>query len=306
MKLQLHAKVVNFIPYIMALKNWPKAVMFRYGLLKSVLLKFRSGMTYYVNQNNKFAGLQLVLFAGKHGVHLDNKRKDKYTWILNEKRQIIKLPNDMRFYLCGFDSDIMAETFIYDIHFVDFDLRDKIIIEGGAYIGDTALYYADKGAIVYSFEPDKTNYNAFIKNLKLNQKLAKRITASNLALGKEGVVEFPENFWGGGSTFSSTKKTQKIQSVSLSTILKRHNIKKPYLLHLDIKGGEFEIIKSRDLSLFDRCRIEYTTNYEGKYIGNVDKLINELKKKGFNNIRIFKHNYGFYSLNEHGTIDACK
>jgi hypothetical protein len=37
----------------------------------------------------------------------------------------------MRFYLYSVDPLIFSETFIHDIHFVGFDLKDKVVIDIG-------------------------------------------------------------------------------------------------------------------------------------------------------------------------------
>ena len=57
-----------------------------------------------------------------------------------------------------FDPLIFSETFLADIHFSNFDLKNKIVIQAGGFIGDTALYYSSRGAKVFSFEPDINSY----------------------------------------------------------------------------------------------------------------------------------------------------
>jgi len=196
-----------------------------------------------------------------------------------------------------------------DIHFSNFDLNNKIVIQAGGFIGDTALYYASRGAIIYSFEPDFNSYNLALENLKLNPELSEKIIMKNYAIGNDGEIDYPLD--PNGSEHSSAydlenKKTVRVKSVSLSSILKEFSIEAPFLLDLDIKGKEFEIINDEGISKFEMVRIEYTTCIGNKVIGNRDDIIKRLRDYGFNKIRIFKHNELVYDLNVHGTIEAVK
>ena len=174
-------------------------------------------------------------------------------------------------------------------------------------MGETALYYAKKGAIVYAFEPNPDCYRIASLNLKLNPELAKNIILENYAIGEDGYVEFPNiKCNGAASVYSNIKDKVKVRSVSISTILKEFKINNPDILDIDIKGNEFKVIYDRSLEKFKIIRIEYITEIEGKKFGSVDDIINKLKEYGFNKIRIYKHNEGKYDLSEHGTIYAAK
>ncbi|MFP3167300.1 MAG: FkbM family methyltransferase [Candidatus Nanopusillus sp.] len=196
---------------------------------------------------------------------------------------------------------------MYDSHFVDFDLTGKIVIHAGAYVGETALYYANRGAIVYAFEPNPDCYRIASLNLKLNPELAKNIVLENYAIGEDSYVEFPNiKCNGGASVYSNIKDKVKVRSMSISTILKEFKINNPDILDIDIKGEEFKVINDRSLEKFKIIRIEYITEIEGKKLGSVDDIINKLREYGFNKIRIYKHNELEYDLSKHGTIYAVK
>lgn len=268
----------------------------------------RNGFVLNFDKTNYYNVKSLFYFSLLHGVLLSNKNKRGY-W--NYKNNVISTPQGIKFDIKSFDELIFAETFLHDIHFSDFNLRNKIVIQAGGFTGDTALYYAYRGAKVYSFEPDPNSCNLAILNLKLNNsKLRKKVVFQNLAIGKDEIVEFPinTNVNSGGSSIYKTEKnrTVKIRSVSIKTILKEFKIKKPYLLDLDIKGSEFNVINEKALSKFEMVRIEYSTKIGNKKLGTRDYIIKQLKQLGFKNIRIYKHNYGSYDLFEHGTIEAKK
>jgi hypothetical protein len=118
----------------------------------------------------------------------DPKDTCEYCWRVDWQNKILILPNGLRFYLYSLDM-VFSETFIHDIHFVGFDLKDKIIVDIGAFVGDTALYYANLGAIVYSYEPHPVNFYWLKKNIELNPNLKDRIKIFNEAVGKDEEVE---------------------------------------------------------------------------------------------------------------------
>jgi len=269
--------------------------------LKRGKIKFPNNFSITINKNNFIDILQLYKFSLIYGVNINDR------WKVNEHDYTITTPCGLKFSLEGFDALIFTETFLYDSHFIDFDLTGKIVIHAGAYVGETALYYAKKGAIVYAFEPNPDCYRIASLNLKLNPELAKNIILENYAIGEDGYVEFPNiKCNGGASVYSNIENKVKVRSVSISTILKEFKINNPDILDIDIKGGEFKVIYDRSLEKFKIIRIEYITEIGGKKLGSVDDIINKLKEYGFNKIRIYKHNEMGYDLSEHGTIYAVK
>lgn len=222
---------------------------------------------------------------------------------------IISIPNGIKFRINNFDGVIFTETFLTDIHFSVFDLTNKIVIQAGGFTGDTALYYANRGAKIYSFEPDINSYSLGVENIRLNPDISKNITFENAAIGEDGEVLFPINSIGsGGSSLYTTYIQDKvrIKSLSLSTILSKYNIANPFLLDLDIKGKEFDVINDENISKFEMVRIEYSTKIGEIKLGNRDFIVEKLLEYGFNRIRIFKHNDLPFDLWEHGTIEATK
>lgn len=250
----------------------------------------------------------IAIFAINEGVKFGPK---KGQWKIDQESGIIETPQKLRFHISGLEPTIFGETFLYDVHFAGFDLKDKVVVEAGAFIGDTALYYASMGATVYSFEPDLESFQLAKRNLALNEPLSRRIQLYNYALGKDGEVDFPVNpsGSGGSSIHLAASAYRRVRSVSLKTVLEEFNIEKPYLLHLDVKGEEFTIIEESDLSRFERVRIEYSPYLVPKTrkdFRDLDFLMRRLAESGFVHTRIYKHNSGRYDLHNHGTIDASK
>lgn len=281
----------------------------KHGLrnLISILMKrgkviFPNGLVININSQN-FRDITLLLhFSAKYGAEIG---KD---WKVDLESYTITSPDGIRFSIRGFNPLIFAETFLYDIHFIDFDLKGRTVIHAGAYVGETALYYAKKGAIVYAFEPQLDCYNIAKYNLELNPELSKNVILKNWAIGPDGEVEFPNTQCSGGvGIYSSSPQKIKVRSVSISIILKEFKIVNPDILDLDIKGAEYQIIHDRSLEKFKVIRIEYSTLIiHSKKVGEVNDIISKLREYGFNKVRIYKHNERLYSLSTHGTILASK
>ena len=277
-------------------------------LRRSGTLELTDGTKLPFRPENKSAALKLALFALDNGVRFG---RSAGTWRVDPEVRVIETPAGLRFLAESFDPTIFAETFLYDVHFVDFDLRDKVVVEGGAFVGDTALYYAQQGATVYSFEPDPRSFELARRNLELNPELGRSVTLTNWALGRDGEVDFPVAAGGGGSVSSRTTGAGRVRvrSAGIGTILDAFHIARPYLLHLDIKGEEFAVVADDRLASFERLRIEYSP-YLGPRTGiggrSLEGLLGRLTQLGFEEIRVFKHNHLRYDLRNHGTIDARK
>jgi FkbM family methyltransferase len=294
---------INFILEIeniaRTFENFSDAVLYFAGIKDKAKLKFRSGLT--VDSSKETKKLAYALYELYKSVPLkDAKENCEYCWRVDWQNKIIILPNDLRFYLYSVDPLIFSETFIHDIHFVGFDLKDKVIVGIGAFVGDTALYYANLGAIVYAYEPHPVNFYWLKKNIKLNPNLKDRIKIFNEAVGENEEIEISigRNINGGFSIYGQVKgKALKVKSVSLRKILEEND-----LMKTDCKGCEYYIIEDDAISKFEKVKIEYTGFNRPK----VDYIINKLKSKGFSKFRIYKHNWGIYHLPDHGTIYAEK
>jgi FkbM family methyltransferase len=299
---------INFILEIeniaRTFENLSDSVLYFAGIKDKAKLKFRSGLI--IDANNETKWLVHVLYELYKSVPLKNAKENcEYCWRVDWQNKILILPNGLRFYFYSVDPLIFSETFIHDIHFVGFDLKDKVIVDVGAFVGDTALYYANFGAIVYAYEPHPVNFYWLKKNIELNPHLKDRIKIFNEAVGKNEEIEISigRNINGGFSIYGQVKgKALKVKSVSLRKILEENDLNHPYLLKTDCKGCEYYIIEDDAISKFEKVKIEYTGFNRPK----VDYIINKLKSKGFSKFRIYKHNWGIYHLSEHGTIYAEK
>ena len=204
-------------------------------------------------------------------------------------KKIVETHEGIKFYLDSIHPhNSIVETFIDRYHQINSSERfdDKIVLDVGAECGDTALFYANLGAKVYSFEPIKENFNDLKKNLELNPLLEKNIIAINAGIGKDETLNFfkdpiSPNL---GASFVYNKRDnaiiEHVEGMSLDTVLEKFEINEVELLKLDCKGCEF-FLSDSVLQKIKRIKIEYGGFHKSK---NAMDLIQQLKKAGFTSI----------------------
>jgi FkbM family methyltransferase len=232
--------------------------------------------------------------------------------ILKDGRGFLRMPDGI---IVSSDIDIVGtivviQTWLYDIYFLGFDLTDWLIVDVGAYIGDTPLYYAKRGALVVAVEPLPSNYEVMLRNLELNSDLKHRVIPVNAAIsGRDGFVEFSysrfidvdASIYGGG------RFKVRVRSMRLSTLIKEITSMgldldrfKVRVLKMDCNGCEYDVINEVDvLRLFDIVKI--------KYHGGYHELKSTLEKLGFT-CRVWAHNEIALraGLDRHGMITCAK
>jgi FkbM family methyltransferase len=157
------------------------------------------------------------------------------------------------------------------------NVRNKKVVDIGANVGDTAIYFAKEGAIhVYAYEPYPFLFNKARKNVR-NSGYSTKITLNNAAvLDREGTLRIREDYKADGGTDLKKFETGKlIQLITLSSIITKTNISNG-VLKLDCEGSEYQILlraKISDLRKFDQIALEYHYGYLN--------LKNKLEEAGF-------------------------
>jgi FkbM family methyltransferase len=156
------------------------------------------------------------------------------------------------------------------------DVKGHIVVDVGANIGDSAIYFAIKGAEhVYAFEPFPYSCKIAEHNVKLND-LTERITVVNEGCGRKELVNIDETFENiGSSTIIESESGKKIAISSLSDVITNYNIKDG-LLKIDCEGCEYPFLlnsNNENIRAFQRIIVEYHQGYRN--------LERKLKNAGF-------------------------
>ncbi|CAC9541828.1 hypothetical protein [uncultured Gammaproteobacteria bacterium] len=161
----------------------------------------------------------------------------------------------------------------------------KVILDIGANIGATTIYYANRfpDAKIFSFEPLLENY----KILEKNTKNLKNVSIFNYGLGKSDgffdiyLTDDEENFGGATMHNLNTTEGKSIQSCEVrrvETTLKSLNISSIDLIKIDTEGAEFDILMN-----FPYDVISNTKWITGELHGNQDfELLAYIENIGFN------------------------
>ena len=177
--------------------------------------------------------------------------------------------------------DVVFETFIRKEYKNIGYAENKTLIDVGANVGDTAIYFANKGYTVYAFEPLPNVCDIALKNISLNPQIKDKIKFINKACScKNGFITLnydDEETSVFTSEFIKAKKTIEVETITIEDILEEYNIE-PCILKIDCEGCEVGIIQNTDLSMFDEIIFEFHT-FLTKF--NEKKLIALLEKQGF-------------------------
>lgn len=145
-------------------------------------------------------------------------------------------------------------------------VRDKEVIDIGANIGDTSIYFALRGAKkVIALEPAPKNFQSAKKNVELNGLSNKVELIMAGCSGKEGSISVSKDKSGVMYSLEQDEQNEiKVPLKTLEEILKSVNTR-PCILKIDCEGCEYETVLSatkETLSNFSHIQIEYHFGYK--------------------------------------------
>jgi len=179
-----------------------------------------------------------------------------------------------------------------------FPVKDQTVLDVGANIGDSSIYFALKGAKkIIAIEPFPANYELAKKNIELNN--LQKIIDIDLAgcSNKPGFITVDNKKSGGGASLTSASTGTKIPLFSLKNILEQNNLNSA-VLKMDCEGCEYDSILNADdeiLKKFSTIIIEYHYGYQN--------LVEKLENCGF---QVKKTSPMYYSNYHIGYIYATK
>jgi len=139
-------------------------------------------------------------------------------------------------------------------------VKDKVVVDVGAFVGDSAIYFALKGAKrVIAIEPHLGAYAEMLENIRLNN-LEGVIVPLNAGLaskpGKIRVERVNEETIG---TFHRFSEAGEVDAVTLGEIVERYGIGEGAVLKMDCEGCEYDVILNdyEHVRLFDEILFEY-------------------------------------------------
>ena len=126
-----------------------------------------------------------------------------------------------------------------------------VVIDGGGYWGDTALYFAQivgpAGRVVsYEFEP--SNLEALYYNLSLNPQLAHRVDVVPSALWDRAGEEVNVHPFGPGTSITSDGEA-RAPTDTIDALVARGDVDRVDFIKLDIEGAELRALRGAEATL---------------------------------------------------------
>jgi FkbM family methyltransferase len=260
LRVQVSILTEGLLTSIKVFNNWGDVVLFKLGLLKNLNLRLRDGRKVIIEGRSEYAKKFPPLLCegkalrekshikfGRYKVRVGNaefsySNKEEYLTVLMQ----------------------INEVFL-DKAYAWLSVRNKNVIDIGANIGDTAIYFALNGAKkVYSLEPYPYSFNILQKNLKANA-LTGKVTAINAGIGeKDGLIKIKQTYRNyGGDDLKHFRNGKKIPIMCLKSLLNTYEIDDA-VLKMDCEGGEYSSILTstrETLRKFSQIQMEYHYGY---------------------------------------------
>jgi FkbM family methyltransferase len=189
------------------------------------------------------------------------------------------------------DFDILNEIVLSKTYFQHnfANLNDSsLVMDFGGQAGSFAVYMAyTTGATVYTFEPEKENYQLLLENVRLNG-LEGRVFAANKAIS---LTDSPRTFYlsphqnkGVHSFYYKGKHTTTVECIRLDQVLDLIGNRTIDLLKIDTEGAEHEIVTLEHSAFLKRVQklvLEYHCSGIVENHRSLENLIDVIRQIGF-------------------------
>ena len=191
------------------------------------------------------------------------------------------------------------------------DVGGRTVIDVGAFVGDTAIYFALKGAKkVYAVEPHPGAYAEMLENIKLNN-MEGKVVPINAALGsRSGRIKIPNvdvNMTGGTYHGLGSDGDVEVSMITLEQLISDYGVE-PDVLKMDCEGCEFDVVLNdyEHIRRFSELIFEYHSYAVNR---NAAELMSVLKRdfeckpvnEGF-----YKKYFKDYTRDELGMLHCVK
>jgi FkbM family methyltransferase len=184
------------------------------------------------------------------------------SWDYQSKLEKVILPESgLQFYDGVSNGDLIGIFYRKEYEFLP--VKDRVVIDIGANIADSSIYFAINGAKkVIALEPFPKNFEIAQKNIALNGFTDKIELLNAGCCGGQSSKDMVLNVSTKGVRCQTMQSTlgSNIHFYTLRELVDKYNIDSPALLKLDCEGCEYDIILSNDravLGKFSHIQIEY-------------------------------------------------
>lgn len=244
-------------------RNWPQVALFRLGLRARITLELRTGSSIQINGIAEYESLSnreawnLALLSSHCG---PVTATDDQVDFVYKKRMIRLRHGSVPLY-----SNILREQFVEE-QYRWLDVRGRDVLDIGGSIGDSAIYFALRGAKhVFSLEPYPYTFKLLSENVELNN-LKQKITPIRAAAGQDGTVAVA------GDTADVLRSEighhageARAPTYSLASLVQKNGLSDA-VAKIDCESGEYPLLlgaEKQELRAFRQYMIEYHQGLSG-------------------------------------------
>lgn len=273
---------------VRAISNFWAVPLLAFGISKEAVFRFRDGTTLRLERSKSRAPPRSLLLLKAGGYKVDcNEDFTTARFDYAGRRIILSGPSKVPLFFA-------YNLFLRRLEYPAVDVRGKVVVDVGANIGDTAVYFAVNGAKkVIAFEPFpdllkiaglNVRQNGFEKTIELVEAGVASETKSVRVSGATSTHSGGSQITGSESPRDSENRQGAAQSkssagsiklISLSDVAEKYALSDA-VLKLDCEGAEYDILLGADRGLlrrFSTIMLEYHYGYEN--------LLEKLKSAGF-------------------------
>ncbi|HXW12137.1 MAG TPA: FkbM family methyltransferase [Nitrososphaeraceae archaeon] len=167
----------------------------------------------------------------------------------------------------GVENGDLVSVFLAE-HYKFLPVEGNVVIDIGANIGDSCIYFALRGARqIIALEPFPKNFEIAQRNIEVNGFKDKIIMQLAGCAAKVGYIAVDPNYNSNGNSYlREFNEGTKVPLLTLSEILRKYNISsRDVVLKIDCEGCEYQTILSSEdctLKFFSHILIEYHDGYK--------------------------------------------
>jgi FkbM family methyltransferase len=177
------------------------------------------------------------------------------------------------------DFNVFNGIFIEKEYDIDLGFNPAIIVDAGANIGASTLYFRLKypEARIFAIEPEKSNFEILRKNMDNFSS----IILENSALWDKDTELSISNPDAEKYAFQMDEKRESgamVHGMTIESLLKRYDIQGIDLLKLDIEGAERFLFNKEEVPWLKKVRVMIIELHETLYPGTTDIFLNAMEK----------------------------
>ena len=246
-----------------AFLNWHELAFFRLGIKHKIKLKLRNGKSVRVKSPKEYTKIMETV------PYIWSACLDGLGFSANNNLACIRKFG--RRICTAYDNDAdlanaskaFMEIFLNDAY-GDLDIAGKVVLDVGANIGDSALYFAAKGAKrIFAYEPYPRACRLASTNARINGFQNIKVVNAGMSGHSRSVMLEPKRVSSRADAVVPSPKGKRVGIITLEQAVATHGITNG-VLKLDCEGEEYGIIlgcSRKTLRAFSQIAVEYHKGY---------------------------------------------